>query len=93
MTVIWSWQAVSDLAEIRERLKQMSPQASSNFVARIRDVVDDAESFPRLGRPGRRRGERELPVGRTPWILVYRVAPAGVEILHVWDGRRDLPKR
>jgi toxin ParE1/3/4 len=50
---------------------------------------------PNLGRPGRRRGTRELVIGRTPFIVVYRVdMQAGkIEIIQFrhsaqkqWDG-------
>ena len=93
MTVIWSWQAVAELVEIRAHLQQFDTAATRRFVERVRETTADLEQFPRLGRQGRRRGEREKPIGGTPWILVYRETAGGVEIIHIWGGRRDLPRK
>jgi toxin ParE1/3/4 len=49
--------------------------------------------FPQMGRPSKRPGTRELAIPGTPFILVYRVRKAVVEILAVYHGARDWQER
>ena len=42
---------------------------------------------PHAGRPTHHAGLRRLPIARTPFFVVYRVAPQQIEILRVIDGR------
>ena len=35
-----------------------------------------------------RKSVRELFIPRTPFTLIYRVAPKQIEILRLWDGRQ-----
>ena len=50
---------------------------------------------PKLGRPGRMKGTRELVIGRTPFIVVYRVRPraARIEVLHLLHGSQQWPPK
>ena len=42
--------------------------------------------FPLAGRAGASPGLRELPVGGTPYIIVYRVRAGRVVIGTIWHG-------
>ena len=53
------------------------------------DGVQRVRSHPRIGKPGRVEGSRELVISGTPFLLVYDENPARVEILHVYDGRQN----
>jgi toxin ParE1/3/4 len=44
-----------------------------------------------MGRIGRVPGTRELIVGGTPWIIVYRVRADAVEIIRVLHGAQKWP--
>ena len=48
---------------------------------------------PRMGRPGRVRGTRELVINRTPYIAAYRVSGDVVTILRLLHGARRWPGR
>jgi len=50
--------------------------------------------YPNLGRPGRRRGTRELVISHTPFIVVYRVdASVGrIEIVQFRHGAQNWPR-
>ncbi|CAN5244221.1 hypothetical protein BH10PSE7_BH10PSE7_42840 [soil metagenome] len=47
--------------------------------------------FPELGRASDRVDIRLLQVPRTPYLLPYRVIDSDIEILAVFDQRRDRP--
>jgi toxin ParE1/3/4 len=58
----------------------------------LRQVGRLAE-HPRIGRPGRVKGTRELVVSGTPYIVAYRVAGQDVTILRVLHGAQQWPKQ
>ena len=48
---------------------------------------------PRMGRPGRVKGTRELVVARTPYIVAYRIKGKAIQILRVLHGAQPWPER
>ena len=58
---------------------------------RIRAAVDQLADYPNMGRTGRVPLTRELIVGGTPWIIVYRVRADVVEIIRVLHGAQLWP--
>ncbi|UFP94457.1 type II toxin-antitoxin system RelE/ParE family toxin [Gloeobacter morelensis] len=75
-------QAYSDLVSIREG------NVSGSVVERIQTTINKLADFPRIGRPGRLSGTRELVVLRTAYLVVYCVIEDVVAILRVLDARR-----
>jgi plasmid stabilization system protein ParE len=52
-------------------------------------ACDHLEYFPERGRPGLRRGTRELTTV-WPYVIVYRYRAGGdIEILTIWHGARE----
>jgi toxin ParE1/3/4 len=65
------------------------PQAASRMAVEIIAACDRLELFPERGRPGLRRGTRELTTV-WPYVIVYKVHRAReIEILSVWHGRQN----
>lgn len=58
---------------------------------RIVAVVEALANHPYLGRAGAEPGVRELVIGGTPYIVLYRVRGPQVTISTIWHGaqRRD----
>jgi toxin ParE1/3/4 len=50
-------------------------------------------SYPEMGRPGRIKGTRELVIGRTPFIVVYRINRKAkrIEVMRVLHGAQQWP--
>jgi addiction module RelE/StbE family toxin len=88
MQIRFSRRALRDLAAIRSYISRDSPSAASRVAVEIVAACDRLELHPERGRPGRRRGTRELTTV-WPYVIVYRVKPGAVEIIAVWHGRRD----
>lgn len=91
MQVSWTAEAVRDLNSARAYIARDNPTAASHLAGRIRDAGQMLERFPILGRASDLEDTRELPIGGTPYVLVYRVGPNLVQILRVIHGARLWP--
>jgi len=49
-------------------------------------VVEALRTHPHLGRVGAQPGIRELVIGRTPYIILYRVRSQRVVISTIWHS-------
>jgi toxin ParE1/3/4 len=92
MNIVWSPEAIRDLAALRAYIAEDDPAAAQKVVLRIIEIVEQAlPSNPQIGRPGRVPGTRELVIVRTPYIVPYRVRRNVLEILRVYHGARRWP--
>lgn len=73
LEIVWSPLARARLREIREYVAQDKPIAAERVAIRIVAVVEALRSFPHLGRASAQPGIRELVIGGTPYIVLYRV--------------------
>ena len=67
------------------------PEAATRLATRIVAVVEALREHPYLGRAGAEPGIRELVIGGTPYIVLYRVRGERVIIGTIWHGaqRKD----
>ena len=94
MKLVWSALAVEDLAALRAFIESDDPTAARRTTLRIIETVETLiPENPRIGRPGRVPGTRELVIARTPFIPPYRVREGTIEILRVFHGARRWPDR
>jgi toxin ParE1/3/4 len=68
------------------------PDAAERLATRIVAVVEALRNHPRLGRAGTEPGIRELVIGGTPYVVLYRVRGRQVIISTMWHGtqRKEL---
>ena len=93
MRVMYLSLAVWDLAEIRSYIAANNPDAAQKVGKRLAEVINGLSKMPSLGKPGRVFGTRELvtpKIGKTTFIVVYRVKSDQIEILRVLPGMRDI---
>lgn len=86
--IVWSPLARARLREIREYVAQDKPEAAERLAIRIVSVVEALKTHPRLGRVGAEPGIRELIIGGTPYIVMYRVERQRVVISTIWHGKQ-----
>jgi toxin ParE1/3/4 len=91
MRLEWSAYAQADRDAIFDYIEADSPQAAITVDNRIREEVEILARFLQSGRRGRIEGTRELVIGRTPYIVAYRITGNTVRILRVLHGSRPWP--
>lgn len=74
------------LRDIQTFVAQDKPEAAARLATRIVAVVETLRHHPHLGRAGPEPGIRELVVGGTPYVVLYRVQGTRVTITTVWHG-------
>jgi toxin ParE1/3/4 len=79
MRIRWLRTALRNLDQHADYIAKDDPIAARNAVQRIRAAVDQLAEYPNMGRIGMVPLTRELIVGGTPWIIVYRVRADVVE--------------
>jgi toxin ParE1/3/4 len=93
MQIIYLSLAITDLAEIRAYITANYPHLAQSIGEKLGDRLKGLAQFPNLGKPGRVFGTRELVisnVGKSTYIVIYRVAANDVQILRVLAGTRDI---
>jgi toxin ParE1/3/4 len=91
MRLVWTEPALRDLAAARAYIARDSGAAADRQVDRIIAAVASLLQFPEIGRSGRRAGTRESVVGRTPYIVPYRLRGDVIEVLRVLHSRQRWP--
>ena len=92
LEIVWSVLARMRLQEIRAFVARDKPDAAARLAPRIVAIVEALREHPYLGRAGAEPGIRELIIGGTPYIVLYRVQADRVIISTIWHGaqHRDL---
>lgn len=82
MRLVWRPMAVEDRASIMDYIAQDNPGAALELDEEIEAKTDALVSHPKLYKPGRIKGTREMVI-RPNYVVVYRETPAEVTILRV----------
>ena len=101
MPVVWTSPASVQIADLHEYISESNEPAADHQLAILLSVqlaillnaTNNLSGFPEMGRPGRRRGTRELVVNGTPYIVAYRIRLTVIEILAVIHVARRWPRR
>ncbi|MDF5725941.1 MAG: type II toxin-antitoxin system RelE/ParE family toxin [Rhizonema sp. PD37] len=93
MRITYLSQAVLDLVEIRAYIAADNAESAQRIGSKLRESIHKLEQFSNLGKPGRVFGTRELntsKIGKTTYILVYRLKQDEIQLLRVLSGMRDI---
>ena len=83
MKLVWTPDAVWSLRAIRRYINRENPGAAEKVTKEIEAAAANLEAFPRAGRLGLVDGTRELVIAGLPYLVIYRVADAAVEVLWI----------
>lgn len=86
----WRPKASADLLEIVAYIAADNPAAAQALKNSIEEKVDALAEHPKLYRPGRIKGTREL-VAHPNYIVIYRLAGNVVDVLRVKHAKRKFP--
>lgn len=84
--IVWSPVARVRLREIRAYVAGDKPVAAERLATRIVALIEALRSHPHLGWAGAEPGIRELVIGGTPYIVLYRVRGRRVTINTIWHA-------
>jgi toxin ParE1/3/4 len=82
--VEWTLRARRELAAQRRYIRQTQPEAATRLAQRVLEAIDRLATHPHLGRAalwdatGRLR---ELPVARTPFVVLYTIDEASATLV------------
>jgi toxin ParE1/3/4 len=90
MRVVYVRSALPDLSWFRAYYEAIFPEGARHALLQRRAVERLLRENPFAGRVVQEDTDtRVFPISRTPFIIVYRVTEERIEVLRVWDGRRD----
>jgi len=94
MRLSWRPQAERDREDAVNHIAEADPLIAIEQLDRIEEQVDMLLQQPKLGRPGRVKGTRELVISRTPFIAIYHLRDTQhVEILRLMHSAQAWPPR
>lgn len=93
MRIEWTLAAQGDALAIAEHIAVENANAALAQYGAIRDQVGYLADHPYMGRAGRVAGTRELVIGRTPYLVAYRIETEVVVILRVLHGAQRWPAK
>jgi plasmid stabilization system protein ParE len=86
MKIVWRGRARADLFALVAYIARDKKGAAFEMHDRIGRAVDLLALWPGAGRASRKKNVRELVVGGTPYIVLYRHTKNQVTILRVVHG-------
>ena len=89
MRLRWKKRALNQFFAIHRFIAKRNPAAAQGVLSDIEKAAHRLKEFPRLGHPGERVGVWELQVPGTSYVLPYRIVGEMIEILAVFDQRRN----
>lgn len=91
MRVVWSEEARLNLEEIGDFVAAHDRRAAKSLVARILKAAALLDSHPLIGRRIGEKGDRQLVIAGTRYIVHYAVAAERCDILAVFHSSRQRP--
>ena len=91
MELRWTEEAARDLECITDYLFENAPDHASRIVRAIYNAPSSLLTFPYGGRPGKKKGTRELVLSSLPYIIVYHVTDDVIHIARILHGAQKWP--
>ena len=91
MEIIWLPKAKQDLLLIKDYMSKDSAGIANQVISRIVLSIKSLMNNPRLGKPGRIKGTRELFLDDLPYTIPYQVQDSKIQILRVFHQSRCWP--
>ncbi len=87
----WLPLASTNRFEQLDYIAQDNPSAAISQDEQIEYQVDMLMQHPQMGRPGRKKGTRELVISRTPFVVVYRIKGDQIQIIRLLHSSQQYP--
>jgi plasmid stabilization system protein ParE len=90
--IVFLASARQDLDWYVEYYANVFPEGGRNAKQRYLKTKALLRRFPEAGRKSEEDGLHELVIQKTPFMFVYAIQDAHIEILRLWDQRARRPK-
>ncbi len=92
MIIDWLPAALRNRFDQLDYIAEDNPLAAADQDDEIERQVNMLQDHPKMGRPGRVKGTRELVISGTPFVLVYRLkGQQRIEVLRLLHGSQLWP--
>ena len=91
MSIRWLTQAQRNRLEQLDYIAQDKPLAAIGQDERIERQINMLLAHPKMGRPGRVTGTRELVISGTPFVVIYRLQEQSIEVLRLLHSAQQGP--
>jgi len=91
MELRWTEAAANDLEHIANYLFENAPGRASGLILEIYNAPSALLTFPHRGRPGKKRGTRELVLSPLPYIVIYQITGEVINIARILHGAQKWP--
>jgi toxin ParE1/3/4 len=91
MELRWSEEAAEDLEHITDYLFENAPERAAELVSEIYNAPSALLTFPYLGRPGKKKGTRELVLSPLPYIIFYQITEDVIHLVRILHGAQKWP--
>ena len=92
MIIDWLPEANRNRIAQLDYIAAVSPPAAADQDEEIERQVNMLQERPKMGRPGRVKGTRELVISSTSFILIYRLKGSlRIEVLRLLHGSKRWP--
>ncbi len=81
--VTYARRALRDLAAVRTYISRDNPMAADRVFFDLLAACEGLRHFPRRGRPGKKRGTRELTTV-WPYVIVYEIERDGTVVIEAF---------
>ncbi|MCC5885920.1 MAG: type II toxin-antitoxin system RelE/ParE family toxin [Gammaproteobacteria bacterium] len=89
MKVVFLGSTVRDLQWFRHYYRAVFPEGAAKAGAHFKAAITTLSANPYAGKPSEPwKDVRELAIGRTPFVVIYRVTQFQIEVLRLWDTRQ-----
>ena len=87
MKIVYLRGALSDLIWFRRYYQTVFPQGRRKALRQLEAVERLVVDNPDIGQ--RNGTAREFPIPKTPFSIIYNVTPNIIEVVRIWDQRRN----
>lgn len=91
MKLLWLPRAIEDFNNQINHIANDNLRTAAEQGDRIINQSAQLLIYPEMGRLGRVEGTRELVIGRTPFILIYRAMKGHIELIRLLHGSQKFP--
>lgn len=91
MSIRWLPLASNNRFEQLDYIAQDNPLAAASQDEEIERQVNLLAQHPKMGRPGRVTGTRELVISGTPFVVIYRLKAQRIDIVRLLHSAQQWP--